>query len=258
MSYSVRPHRQQPTRLLRPWDSPGKNTGVGCHFLLQCMKAKSESEVAQLCPTPSDPKDWSPPGSSVLGIFQARVLEWGCHCLLHQYSFYSLTNSFTEWLGASMCQALCWALSNLVFNGRLPRWHRGKDLACQCRRWGLDPTVWKIPWRRKWQPTPVLLTGKISWTNSLVGYSPWGHKKSDTIEHTGTVTRYWYLWLVWEKITFSNTFWQCFIFFVNLCTILCDRLHRKLPSYVIPIRCFIILEWSSISSQNTNSFCNNP
>ena len=64
-------------RLSRPWDSPGKNTGVGCHFLLQCMKVKSESEVAQLCPTPSDPMDCSPPGSSVHGIFQARVLEWG-------------------------------------------------------------------------------------------------------------------------------------------------------------------------------------
>ena len=60
-----------------PWDSPGKNTGVGCHFLLQCMKVKSESEVAQSCPTPSDPMDFSAPGSSVHGIFQARVLEWG-------------------------------------------------------------------------------------------------------------------------------------------------------------------------------------
>ena len=61
----------------RPWDSPGKNTGVGCHFLLQCMKVKSESEVAQSCPTLSDPMDWSPPGSSIHGIFQARVLELG-------------------------------------------------------------------------------------------------------------------------------------------------------------------------------------
>ena len=76
MSDSVRPHRRQPTRLPRPWDSPGKNTGVGCHFLLQCIKVKSEREVAQSCPTPSDPMDCSPPGSSVHGIFQARVLEW--------------------------------------------------------------------------------------------------------------------------------------------------------------------------------------
>ena len=77
MSDSVRPQRQQPTRLPRPWDSPGKNTGVGCHFLLQCMKVKSESEVAQSCLTLSDPMDCSPAGSSVHGIFQARVPEWG-------------------------------------------------------------------------------------------------------------------------------------------------------------------------------------
>ena len=76
MSDSVQPHRRQPTRLPHPWDSPGKNTGVGCHFLLQCMKVKRESEVAQSCPTLSDPMDCSLPGSSVHGIFQARVLEW--------------------------------------------------------------------------------------------------------------------------------------------------------------------------------------
>ena len=73
----MQPHRRQPTRLPRPWDSPGKNTGVGCHFLLQCMRVKSESEVIQSCPTLSDPMDCSLPGSSLHGIFQARVLEWG-------------------------------------------------------------------------------------------------------------------------------------------------------------------------------------
>ena len=77
ISNSLRPHRRQRTGLSRPWDSPGKNTGVGCHFLLQCMKVKSVSEVAQLCPTLSDPMDCSPPGSSVHGIFQVRALEWG-------------------------------------------------------------------------------------------------------------------------------------------------------------------------------------
>ena len=76
VSDSVRPQRRKPTRLPRPWDSPGKNTGVGCHFLLQCMKVKNESEVAQSCPTPSDPMDCSLPGSSIHGIFQAIVLEW--------------------------------------------------------------------------------------------------------------------------------------------------------------------------------------
>ena len=71
---SVQPHRRQPTRLHHPWDSPGKNSGVGCHFLLQCMKV--ESEVTQSCPTLRDPMDCSPPGSFTHGIFQARVLEW--------------------------------------------------------------------------------------------------------------------------------------------------------------------------------------
>ena len=74
---TLRPHRRQPTRLPRPWDSPGKNTGVGGHCLLQCMKVKSESEVAQSCPTLRDHMDCSPPGSSIHGISQARALEWG-------------------------------------------------------------------------------------------------------------------------------------------------------------------------------------
>ena len=73
----MRLQRRQLTRLCRPWDSPGKNTGVGCHFLLQCMKVKREREVTESCPTLSDPMDCSPPGSSVHGIFQVRVLEWG-------------------------------------------------------------------------------------------------------------------------------------------------------------------------------------
>ena len=77
VSDSVWPHRRQPPRLPHPWGSPGKNTGEGCHFLLQCMKVKSESEVAQSCPTLSDPMDCSLPGSSAHGIFQARVPEWG-------------------------------------------------------------------------------------------------------------------------------------------------------------------------------------
>ena len=77
MSDSVRPHRRQPTRLRHPWDSPGENTKVDCHFLLQCMKVKSESEVVQSCPTLCDRMDCSLPGSSAHGIFQARVLDWG-------------------------------------------------------------------------------------------------------------------------------------------------------------------------------------
>ena len=76
VSDSLPPHRQQPTRLPCPWDPPDKNTGVGCHFLLQRVKVKSESEVAQSCPTLCDPLDCSPPGSAVPRILQARTLEW--------------------------------------------------------------------------------------------------------------------------------------------------------------------------------------
>ena len=85
VSNSVRPHRQKPTRLPHHWDSPGKNTGVGCHFLLQCMKVKSEREVAQSCLTLSDPMDCSLPASSIHGIFQARVLEWGAIAFSDDY-----------------------------------------------------------------------------------------------------------------------------------------------------------------------------
>ena len=129
----MQPHRRQPTRLPSPWDSPGKNTGVGCHFLLQCMKVKSESEVAQSCPTLRNPMDCSLPGSSVHGILQARVLEWGAIafsgglrsglllCSLSRTNLpssgktilFSLENLFQEvWMGpllpsSLMCRRLC-------------------------------------------------------------------------------------------------------------------------------------------------------
>ena len=76
VSDSARPHRRQPTRLPRPWDSPGKNTGVGCHFLLQCMKVKSESEVAQLSDSATPWTAAHQAGSSVRGMSQATILEW--------------------------------------------------------------------------------------------------------------------------------------------------------------------------------------
>ena len=93
---TLRPHRRQPTRLPSPWDSPGKNTGVGCHFLLQRRKVKkSESEVAQSCPTLSDPMDCSLPGSSVHGILQARVLEWGA--IAFSDSYIGTKSQFLHW-----------------------------------------------------------------------------------------------------------------------------------------------------------------
>ena len=107
MSDSVRPQRRQPTRLLHPWDSPGKNTGVGCHFLLQCRKEKSESEVAQSCPTLHDPMDCSLPGSFIRGIFQARVLEWGA--IAFSVIFHYVTVIFT-----SVCFVFFLSYFNLV------------------------------------------------------------------------------------------------------------------------------------------------
>ena len=152
MSDSVRPQRQQPTRLPRPWDSPGKNTGVSCHFLLQCMKVKSENEVAQSCPTLSNPMDCSLPGSSVHGIFQARVLEWG---------------------------AIAFSIPNPRFHHlspiHFPGGTRRNEPTCQqrrCKRCRFDPWIRKIPWRRAWQPTPVFLPGESHGQTSLAVYTP--------------------------------------------------------------------------------------
>ena len=124
VSDSARPHRRQPTRLPHPWDSPGKNTGVGCHFLLQCMKVKSESEVTQSCPTLRDPMDCSLPGSSVHGIFQARVLEWGAIAF----------SIFTGWTLNPMASVLI-RDRRQTHGGRKPCDNR-------CRNWGDASTSW--------------------------------------------------------------------------------------------------------------------
>ena len=121
MSNSVRLHRRQPIRLPRPWDSPGKKTGAGCHFLLQFMKVKSESEVTQSCPTLHDTMDCSLPGSSIHGIFHARVLEWGAiyfwmlykHTnIKEQCQSFAVTLDFataqSPWLVLSLIMTNCW------------------------------------------------------------------------------------------------------------------------------------------------------
>ena len=114
MSDSVRPHRRQPTRLPCPWDSSGKNTGMGCHFLLQCVKVKSQSEVAQSCPTLSDPMDCSLPGSSIHGIFQPRVLEWGARypwppkILSNSVVKYPIKSTLNNWRSFPHILTKCW------------------------------------------------------------------------------------------------------------------------------------------------------
>ena len=126
VSGSVRPHRRQPTRLPHPWDSPGKNTGVGCHFLLQCMKVKSESEVTQLCPTLSDPMDCSLPGT-VHGIFQARVLEWGA------IAFSDGATGATELFGCCLFRLAIW-LAEWVLDSEAGDlgWCPGSATYCLC------------------------------------------------------------------------------------------------------------------------------
>ena len=151
MSDSVRPHRWQPTRLRCPWHSPGKNTGVGCHFLLQCMKVKSQSEVAQLCPTLSDPMDCSSPGFSIHGILQARVLEWAA----------------------------------IAFS---TRWASGKEPTCQCRRHkrhGFDPLGWEdSPGEGHGNPLQDSCLENPVDRGATVSYSLWGPKESDTTAAT--------------------------------------------------------------------------
>ena len=124
----MRPHRWHSTRLPHPWDSPGKNTGVGCHFLLQCVKVKSQSEVVQLCPTLSDPMDCSPPGSSIHGIFQARVLECHCLCLLRDICYVWLILAF-EIMSCHLlliAKIRCWFSTWLGF----PCGSDGKESTC--------------------------------------------------------------------------------------------------------------------------------
>ena len=143
MSDSVRPHRWKPTRLPRPWDSPGKNTGVGCHFLLQGMKVKRESEVAQPCPTLSDPMDCSLPGSSIHVIFQARVLEWGaiafsetCVSILYWCFSFWLTSLF---IISSSFIHLIRTDSNVFF--LMAEW--GSGLGTHVYPWRIHVDVWQ-------------------------------------------------------------------------------------------------------------------
>ena len=184
----MRPHR----RLLCPWDSPGRNTGVGCHFLLQCMKVKSQSEVAQSCPTLRDPMDCSPPGFSVHGIFQARVLEWvaiAFSLLTWEPVFLTaVSNNLCFFLFAvylkvahkdSGCVLWSRSLKTLLWERqKTPKnLQKGKESSQEsgnCREMMFLALPQINGRRRQWHPTSVLLPGKSHGWRSLVGCSPRG------------------------------------------------------------------------------------
>ena len=182
MSDSVWPHRWQPTRLPCPRDSPGKNTGVGCHFLLQCIKVKGEGEVAQSCLTLSDPMDCSPPGSSVHGIFQARVLEWGATAFSVQGLRYlsvccCFSRSFSHvWLFANPWIVARQAPLSMEF----PRQEYWRGLPFFSP--GDLPNPQIKPMSPALAPHSSTLAWRIPWTESLVGCIPWGLEESDMTE----------------------------------------------------------------------------
>ena len=159
MSNSVRPHRRQPMRLPRPWDSPGKNTGVGCHFLLQYMKVKSESEVSQSCPTLSDPMDCNPPGSSNVpkhtGVEKDLI-----------FGTFSLNSTMTRSYLSS---------------------HHGDDALAAAYIY----LVWEDPREKGITTHSSILAEKFHVQRRLAGCSPQGLKESDTTErlHTHTHTQ---------------------------------------------------------------------
>ena len=164
MSNSVRPHRQQPTRLPHLWDSPGKNTGVGCHFLLQCKKVKSESEVAQSCPTLCDPHDF--------------ITTW------HILRTYSLSEK-QIWDN----RRRQWQPTPVLLPGKSHGWRSLVGFSPWGRwvgyDWATSLTLFTfMNWRRKWQPTPVFLSGESQGWRSLVGCRLWGRTESDTTEAT--------------------------------------------------------------------------
>ena len=198
MSDSVRPHRWQPTRLPRPWDSPDKNIGVGCHFLLQCMKVKSESKVAQSYPTLRDCMDWSPPGTSVHGIFQARVLEWDA-IAFSKASYWGYSNQgdvFTclssGQLRLSLAQSIFLSLSSLLSALFLFLYLLFIfSLFPFCHLTWIIFSMSDFPFafhfhslEKKMAAHSCVLAWRIPGMGEPGALPPWGHTESDTIEAT--------------------------------------------------------------------------
>ena len=139
-----------------PWDSPGRNTGVSCHFLLQCMKVKSEREVAQSCPTPSDPMDCSLPGSPVPGILQARTLEWGA--ISFSMCIYTYTHNVILLNHEKKKELLSFATAKIVLKdivlNKISQTKKGcVSLICGIFKanWQKQRVEWWLPESRRWE-----------------------------------------------------------------------------------------------------------
>ena len=138
MSNSVRPH---------PWDSPGKNTGVGCHFLLQCIKVKSESEVAQSCLTLCHPTDCSLPGSSIHGIFHG--LEWGAIAFSGLTSLVALNH-------VSPSHIRDWTHIPCIGRKILSQWTTREVSIKDCLEWHWQGFAGRMSWQRVWMTTNTM------------------------------------------------------------------------------------------------------
>ena len=182
-SDSVRPHRRQPPGLPSLGFSRQEHWS-GLPFLLQCMKVKSEREVAQSCPTLATP--WTAAHQAPPSMGVSRQKYWSGVPLPSPYS------SPRKWKSHSQFANSQW-VENAEEKG-LSRLLSGKESTCQCRkckRLEFDPWVRQIPWRRKWQPTPVSLSGKSHGQRTLVGYSPWDCKGSKMTKHAYKYIRIW-------------------------------------------------------------------
>ena len=204
LSNSLWPHGLQPTRLLHPWDFLGKSTGGGCHCLLHlylwCMLYFCAAFVRDFILKKI---------FCFINLKAIPELLWG----IQRFVLFQFHTHFYFFL-----QFISLEIMPFVVIICLPRWHNGKEFACQCRRGGFDPWVGKISWRSAWQPTPVFLPAEFHGQRSLAGYRPWGHKELDRTVHACSLLLLSLLFVlnfVWQKVkesynSVSDT-WQAFL-----------------------------------------------
>ena len=200
---TLRPYRRQPRSLPHPWDSPGKNTGVGYHFLLQCRKVKSESEVAQSCPTLSDPMDCSLSGSSVHGIFQARVLEW----VVIAFSKQSWSVQFSS--VAQSCPTLCNPM-NKARQASLSITNSWSSLKLMPIEWVM-PSSHLILYRPLLLLLPIPPSIRVFSSESTLcmrwpKYWSFSFSISPSNEHPGTISFRWTGWISLQSNGLSRVF----------------------------------------------------